>query len=159
MSDLLHQLQALCLAIWTAIAPGALHVKTAPRIALAIANAVYADGENAPATSSHAEDAALMAYFAIRESWLDPLAVGDGGKAHGVWQLHGMAGHAPLEAQARAWLRMLHEGARMCPEHPTAIMWGGCRGRDQLTGHDFAELAAKREERTRALLIAALGRP
>ena len=97
-------------------------------------------------------------YFAARESSLVAGAVGDGGKAHGPWQLHGAAGTATLADQARTWLALLHDGARRCPASPAAIMWGGCDVRDPLTGGSTARLATRRVRRARELLVLAMAR-
>lgn len=94
-------------------------------------------------------EAALLVVFAKHESgflerprptsW-DARA----GLANGPWQLHGAAGRAPLATQARAWLYLLHEGARVCPEAPAAPLSGGC-----LAGRRIADA---REVEARALL-------
>jgi hypothetical protein len=118
-------LQIIVLAIWGAVHPGAPRLHDAASIAAAIESAVSQDAE-APVFASREEDAAVMAYYAIRESWLNHDAVGDGGLSFGVWQLRSASGRADLGTQARAWLSLLHEGARICPESPAAPLSGGC---------------------------------
>lgn len=118
-------LKLLVLAIWAAVHPAAPRLPDAPQIAAAIDAAVSQDAEP-PVFGSREEDAAVMAYYAIRESWLARNAVGDGGKSFGVWQLRTPSGRADLGTQARAWLALLHEGARICPQSPAAPLSGGC---------------------------------
>jgi hypothetical protein len=118
-------LQVIVLAIWAAVHPGAPHLHDAAPIAAAIQSAVSQDTEP-PVFGSREEDAAVMAYYAIRESWLNHDAIGDGGRSFGVWQMRSASGRADLSTQARAWLSLLHEGARICPESPAAPLSGGC---------------------------------
>lgn len=148
------KLVPLLLALWNLVAPGASRLGGALPIAQAIESAITSD-PRPPVFASLAEDAAVMAFFAIRESWLNVDAVGDGGRANGPWQEHGARG-LPLDAQAKRWLSMLHEGARSCPEHPTAVAWGACHARDSLTGRDVFDLAARREARAHELLVRVL---
>jgi hypothetical protein len=147
---------ALCVALWAAIAPGLERAGDAAAIANASARAVMADAAGTPALSSHAEDLAALAYQAYREASLRVDAVGDRGKARGPWQLHGACNRLSLDEQARCELRMLHDGAAQCPEHPLALLWGACHAPDPLTGRYVAGLAAARERRVRALLGAVL---
>jgi hypothetical protein len=118
-------LKILVLAIWAAIHPGAARLADAGAIAAAIDEAVSRDVEPA-VFGSREEDAAVMAYYALRESWLSHDAVGDGGRSFGVWQMRTASGRADLPTQARAWLALLHEGARLCPASPAAPLSGGC---------------------------------
>lgn len=147
---------ALCLLIWSLLSPGLERSGNAREVSNAIASAVVADAANAPALTSHDEDAAALAYLAARESALRVRAVGDGGRAHGVFQLHGPCGRRSLAEQARCELSMLHEGAKRCPGNALAILWGSCHMPDPLTGRDVSELAAMRESRTRRLLERAI---
>jgi hypothetical protein len=159
---LFKALVAMLFALWHAAAPGVERQRDAREIAEAIATAVIEDGQRTPILSSHAEDAAVAGYYAMRESWLDLDAVGDGGRSRGAWQLQGSAGRAPAVDQARAWLALMHRGARDCRDSPragqapapaTAYAWGVCHALDSLrTGHDIAELARRREQRARRLL-------
>src|SRR5580704_9332744 len=119
-------LKTLVLAIWAAIHPAAPTLPDAPEIADAIVVAVSQD-PLPPVFGSREEDAAVMAYYALRESWLRKRAVGDGGRSFGVWQENATTGRADVVTQARAWLFMLHEGARICPDNPAAPLSGGCR--------------------------------
>lgn len=152
-------LVALCLALWAGIAQGYERAGDAAAIAQASAQAVLEDAEGPPATSSHDEDLADLAYLAVRESSLRADAVGDRGLARGPWQLHGACGRRSLLEQARCELVLLHEGARRCPAHPMTVLWGApaCHAIDPLRGGDVELLAAKRERRTRELLVRALG--
>lgn len=142
---------ALILAFWHALSPGLDRLPSAKRIAAAIVRAVEAD----PLPAVYGEslrDAAMLAYFAVRESSLDPRAVGDGGRSRGVWQMRGACGSANVEAQAACWLRMLHDSD--CDDHPVAAMWGVCSG---LVPYGtkrvpVEKLAAKREERAFSVL-------
>jgi hypothetical protein len=118
-------LNMIVLAIWAAVHPAAPRLPDAAPIAAAIEAAVSHDAEP-PVFGSREEDAAVMAYYALRESWLNHGAVGDGGRSFGVWQLRSASGRADLPTQARAWLALLHEGARVCPQSPAAPLSGGC---------------------------------
>jgi hypothetical protein len=118
-------LNMIVLAIWAAVHPGAPRLPDAAPIAAAIDAAVSHDAEP-PVFGSREEDAAVMAYYALRESWLNHDAVGDGGRSFGVWQLRSASGRGDLPTQARAWLALLHEGARLCPQSPAAPLSGGC---------------------------------
>jgi hypothetical protein len=115
----------LVLAIWGAVHPAAPRLRDAARIADAIDAAVSSDAEP-PVFGSREDDAAVMAYWALRESWLSADAVGDGGRSFGVWQQPAAVGRADLQTQARAWLGLLHAGARICPASPAAPLSGGC---------------------------------
>jgi hypothetical protein len=136
-------LKALVLAIWAAIHPSAPKLPDAPEIASAIEVVITQDKEP-PVFGSREEDAAVMAYYALRESWLRKHAVGDGGRSFGVWQENEKTGRADIITQARAWLYMLHEGARICPDNPAAPLSGGCTA--------AARMAARRVEKARQLL-------
>jgi hypothetical protein len=85
-----------------------------------------------------------MAYYALKESWLRKNAVGDGGRSFGVWQENANTGRRDVLTQARAWLYMLHEGARICPDNPAAPLSGGCR--------NAARIATVRVAKARQLL-------
>jgi hypothetical protein len=69
-------LKVIVLAIWAAVHPGAPRLPDAAPIAAAIETAVSQDVEP-PVFGSREEDAAVMAYYAIRESWLTHDAIGD----------------------------------------------------------------------------------
>jgi hypothetical protein len=103
---MVEHLRALVFAIWTLFHPAAVRAHAAPVIALAIAHAIAEDG---PHAWSKDAAAAVMAFYAIKESWLDPNAVGDRGGSCGVWQTpcaatRGMA----VRAQARYWLCLVN---------------------------------------------------
>jgi len=159
------QLVALIFRVWVAFNPTLANYQGGPEIADAIATAVIEDGKNAPVYGSHDEDAALMAWWALKESWLRRNAQGDGGRSIGPWQLRlVLAYHKPVVDQARTWLRLLHlgKGKTMCPEAPAAVMWGagggfGCRlaipGRP---GWDTTMAAEDRIEHARKYLQMAL---
>lgn len=136
-------LRTLVLAIWAAIHPAAPKLPDAPEIAVAIETVITQD-PRPPVFGSREEDAAVMAYWALRESWLRKNAVGDGGRSFGIWQEQAASGRADILTQARAWLYMLHEGARICPDNPAAPLSGGCR--------NAAGLARRRVTKARELL-------
>jgi hypothetical protein len=137
-------IKVLVFAIWTAIHPLASRSGNAPEIAAAIATVVSTD-PRPPVFGSREEDASVMAYYALRESWLRKNVVGDGGKSFGVWQEQSDSGRADVLTQARAWVALLREGARACPESPAAPLSGGCKaGRrvaDRRVAHARALLA------------------
>lgn len=139
-------LKTIILAIWAAIHPSAPKLADASEIADAIATVVSHDTDP-PVFGSREEDAAVMAYYALRESWLRKRAVGDGGRSFGVWQERAVTGQADVITQARAWLVQLREGARVCPASPAAPLSGGCL--------IARKLADRRVARARALLEAA----
>ncbi len=118
-------LKILVFAVWTAIHPAAPKLVDAPEIAAAIATVVSEDPAP-PVFGGREEDAAVMAYYALRESWLRKGVVGDHGKSFGVWQEPESTGKADVLTQARAWVAVLREGARLCPASPAAPLSGGC---------------------------------
>jgi hypothetical protein len=136
-------LRALIVAIWAAIHPAAPKLLDASEIADAITTAIQDDSQP-PVFGSREEDAAIMAYYALRESWLAKDAVGDRGRSFGVWQQRAITGRADVLTQARAWLVSLHEGQRICPASPAAPLSGGC--------YAARSLANRRVARARALL-------
>lgn len=145
---MLTLLKVLILSLWAAYGPGWQHSGNAGEIAVAIASAVLADGDRAPVFSSHVEDAAVMAYYALKESSLRD-GVTDG-TSYGVWQQPLPVGTADVATQARAWLATLHLGAKVCPISPSAPQTGGCvRAR---------KLADRRVAAARALLQTVLTR-
>jgi hypothetical protein len=139
-------IKALVLAIWAAIHPSAPKLPDAPEIATAI-EVVITEDNLPPVFGSREDDAAVMAYYALRESSLRKHAVGDGGRSFGVWQENEKTGRADVLTQARAWLYMLHEGARICPDNPAAPLSGGCTA--------ASRIAARRVAKARELLAAA----
>ncbi|HEY8041753.1 MAG TPA: hypothetical protein VIF15_18240 [Polyangiaceae bacterium] len=141
----IEALRALAMAVWGGVHPTAPRMADAPVIANAIATVIAQDAEP-PVFGSHEEDAAVMAYYALRESWLQVRAVGDGGVSFGVWQEHASTGRADVVTQAKAWLVLLRDGARVCPASPAAPLSGGCTA--------ARKLADKRVARARALLAA-----
>ncbi len=136
-------LKILVLAVWSAIHPAAPKLVDAPEIATAIATVVSEDPEP-PVFGSREEDAAVMAYYALKESWLRKGVVGDNGRSFGVWQEPETTGKADVLTQARAWVAVLREGARLCPASPAAPLSGGCVA--------ARKVADRRVKRARALL-------
>lgn len=147
LARVLH-LRALVFAVWGAVHPLAPQMRDAPAIAWAIARAVDEDPD--PVFGDAETEAAVAAYWALRESWLRREVVGDGGRSFGVWQEPRFVGKGPLRAQATYWLRLLHEGQRICPASPAAPLSGGCERAWKLADRRVAE--------TRAIL-SALTRP
>lgn len=145
MLELALALRTIVLTCWALWYPGAERSSDAPAIANAIVVAVLEDADNAPVTGSHAEDAALMAVYALRESWLRHGLVGDGGRSFAVWQQPAYVGRLSIEEQARAWLFTLHAAAEVCPESPAAPLAGGC---------ERARAVADRRARTARRLLA-----
>jgi hypothetical protein len=131
----------LVLAVWRAFHPGLERAPTALPLARAIAQAVAED--SAPVWPMP-EEAAIVALWAVKESWLAPNAVGDHGQAFGYLQLHSAAGRGTELEQVRGWLALLREGARICPESPAAPLSGSCMG--------ARALADRRVERATELL-------
>jgi hypothetical protein len=143
-------LKALVMALWSAVHPLAPTLPDAPEIADAIVMAVSQDSAP-PVFGSREEDAAVMAYYALRESWLRKHAVGDGGRSFGVWQENATTGRADVVTQARAWLFMLHEGARICPDNPAAPLSGGCKAASHMALRRVAKARELLEVAKRAL--------
>jgi hypothetical protein len=117
------RLKAICFAVWVAFNPQAARAPHADAVADAIATAVMFD---AAVVVDDEHETALAARYAVEESWLKPRAVGDGGDAHGIFQLHSPVGRGSLQEQTAGWLVLLHDGARTCPAHPAAPLSGGC---------------------------------
>ncbi len=154
---MIEPLRLLVLAVWASINPMLPRTADAPAIATAIATAIAEDSARPPVFTSHDEDAAVMAYWAFRESSLRMHVTGDGGKSFGFLQQRSAAAHGDALTQARSWLRLLHEGKRMCTASegaPGAILWGGCALR--VKQGTTADLAEARLTRARELLISAL---
>ena len=96
------------LALWALIHPGAPTLPDAPAIAAAIDAAVASDPA-APFTGSREGDTAVLAYYALRESWLSIHAVGDGGRSCGAVQIKcELARGLDVTGQMRLWLRLVH---------------------------------------------------
>src|SRR5579859_3882124 len=146
-------LKALVMALWSAVHPLAPTLPDASEIADAIVIAVTQDPAP-PVFGSREEDAAVMAYYALRESWLRKNAVGDGGRSFGVWQENATTGRADVVTQARAWLFMLHEGARICPTNPAAPLSGGCKAASRLASRRVAKARELLEVARRSLAAA-----
>lgn len=146
----------IVLAIWAGLHPGLDKKPDAMTIATGLVDAVLEESGKAPAFGSHLEDLAVGAVYARFEStvrmvpghWVDPRthkAVDP--IAFGPWQTHTREGDSAI-GYARAWLRLLHDGARLCPESPAAPLSGGC-GRAK-------GLANRRVQKARELLAAAI---
>ena len=150
-------LKVLVLAVWSAIHPAAPKLVDAPEIATAIATVVSEDPEP-PVFGSREEDAAVMAYYALRESWLRKGVVGDNGRSFGVWQQPEKTGRADVLTQARAWVAVLRKGAQLCPASPAAPLSGGC-----VVARNVADRRVKRArallETAKQSLLAAAGSP
>jgi len=139
-------LKTIILAIWAAVHPAAPRLADASEIADAITTVVSQDDE--PVFGTREDDAAVMAYYALRESWLRKGVIGDGGRSFGVWQQSSATGRGDVLTQARAWFRLLREGARICPASPAAPLSGGCNA--------ARKVADRRVTRARELLGVAL---
>lgn len=113
----------LVFSVWAALHPAAPRQAHAAEIANAISYAVEHDASH---VWGHDEDAAVLAAYALAESWLNPGAVGDGGRSWGVWQQRRAVGGADVQTQAVGALRHMHEGQAVCPESPAAPFSGGC---------------------------------
>lgn len=60
----------------------------------------------------------------------------------GVWQEPcATTGRLDVATQARAWLALLHLGARLCPESPAAPLSGGCDQAHGLAGRRMQQVA------------------
>ena len=131
-----------------------------PELAWAIARVVVLEhGHEAPVYTSHAHDAALMAWVATQESGARLDAVNPWGRSFGAWQQDAsVAKGTPAIVQARAWYAHLRRGKRLCPNHPLAIMWGQCHSRSVLTGGDTEDLAIGREDAALRILQARIAR-
>jgi hypothetical protein len=92
------------------------------------------------------ETLALVVYWMHRESAFRNDAVGDGGRAHGVLQLHGACGLRSVKEQIGCWLAIVRQGETLCPSQPLAMTWGKCSS---------APMADRRMARARAMLAAA----
>jgi hypothetical protein len=132
----------IVLAVWTALG-----FASRPDAAV-IADALVTAAHESPLDDlGEAGTIAVMADYAAHESGVQlrpaPYRGRDGkpvdGLAHGFLQLHGPAGLAsPLE-QARAWLRLAHDGERTCPDQPLGPLSGSCRGARRLADRRVRE--------------------
>lgn len=89
------------------------------------------------------ETIAIVVYWMHRESAFQSSAIGDGGLAHGLLQLHGACGLRSAREQVKCWLALVRRGERLCPAQPLAMTWGSCR---------YSPLADRRLSRVRDLL-------
>jgi hypothetical protein len=111
-SPLFNALRAAVLSTWHIATPTA----EQGAVADAIANAVEDDGDQAPLTGSHAQDAVLMAIYVWNESRVSTHPKGQSwdslaGVSCGILQMpcHFVM-HSALVDQASTWLRWAHEG-------------------------------------------------
>jgi len=114
-----------------------------------------------PVGPTYYHDLSTQVYWAFRESNLLRRAVGDGGSSHGPWQLQGECGFKPLGDQARCWRAIVHDGQRLCPDAPYAILWGGCNidlAPYGLAGWTTRSASLQRVRKSESLLRAALDR-
>jgi hypothetical protein len=161
------KLVAICFAVWTAFHPVAAKMDRAGEVANAIAwTAATLPLPEVPILSDDPRDdarevlAAVMARYAVEESWLRPRQVGDHGLAHGFWQLHSAAGHASTFDQAMAWVALLREVAPHCApgEALNALSSGACdRGVRLATRRLSASLAVVRDAAARRQEIRSRG--
>jgi hypothetical protein len=104
-------LHIVVLAVWALMHGGAERLAAAPAIASAIEYAVNHDS-SPPFTGDRNLDAAVMGYYALRESWLQVNAVGDNGASCGPWQIRcEYSRKMSLRDQASLWLRMVHQSS------------------------------------------------
>lgn len=100
-----------------------------------------------PVFGSREADGAAMLMYASRESGFQnaPPPVSWDARAQrscGYWQLPcSTTGRADILTQARAWLSLLHLGARLCPESPAAPLSGGCEAAHGLAGRRMQRVA------------------
>lgn len=156
------QLVVLGLALWAQMSVLYARQPDARAIATAAAGAVWEDvvAGRPPVGASYLEDLAVQDYWAARESGLDAHAVGDGGEAHGPWQLHGPCGGLSLPRQARCWRSLVREGVRLCPDAPYAILWGACAlPLSRYGGTGTSRTASLARVRTAAYLLARILAP
>lgn len=115
----------------------------------AIVEAVNAD-EEMPLLGSYIAEARLMAVYALYESRFNPIAVGDHGRALGVWQLQGVdraTAFNPVRA-AEIWLRLAHASYSKCSTLPED------RRLAQLTSGSCGHGRVVAERRVRLALLA-----
>ena len=118
------------LALAIALASQLGYPRAPPAILRAAAEAVAADPS--PLEGSADLELAAMLVWGRAESalqvhprpWLGANGLPVDPLARGWLQVHA-ASDDPGE-QAREWLRELHDGARVCPDHPAAPLSGGC---------------------------------
>lgn len=148
------QLRALVFAVWSAIHPGPLP-SDADAIADAIVEAIVFRSKGPPVLGSHDLDLVAMALWADGESALrlHPPARSHDAKDHkscSVWQEPcAFVWTHTLRDQARYWIWLLHEGARICPESPAADLSGGCTA-----GRGLADRRVLRARTTLQALLA-----
>lgn len=119
----LQALRAIVFTVWAGMALPA--TKDSDAIANAIVDSVLIDHENA--VFGPEKTIAVMAYYSGAESGnsLTAESIYEAA-AHGAWQQYSGSGRGDALTQARAWLRLLALGARICPTSPAAPLSGGC---------------------------------
>jgi hypothetical protein len=119
-------LMSIAFAVWTGLGYSP-HAADGDAIALAIAESVLSMPE--AAVFGPERTAAVMADFSAEESGnrLGAVNYADW-PARGAWQQIGGAGKGSALEQARGWLRLLQQGAEICPRFPIAPLCGSCQG-------------------------------
>ncbi len=117
-------LRRIMWAVWVGLGLNP-HAADADTIALVSAQAILEMPE--AAVFGPERTAAAMAIFSAEESTnkLDAVSYWDY-PAYGAWQQIGGAGKGSARTQARGWLRLLQQGAIICPRFPMAPLCGGC---------------------------------
>lgn len=119
-----NTLRAIALSVWAGLGLPP-HSADSDAIALSIATSILA--MPSAAVFGPERTAAAMAIFSAEESHnhLDAYSNWDL-PAFGAWQQIGGAGKGSADSQARGWLRLLAQGAELCPRFPMAPLCGGC---------------------------------
>jgi hypothetical protein len=122
-----------------------MHVHPSRAVMAANAAALAAEADR-PVLGSIVEDAAALMVWEQRESGFSPTPRAyswdaKAGKSLGVLQQRPGVGDAALEVQVTAWLGLLREGAKTCPESAAAPLSGSCVGARKLADRRMAYAA------------------
>ena len=119
-----------------------MHVHPSRAVMTANAAALAAEADR-PVLGSIVEDAAALMVWEERESGFSPTPKAyswdaKAGKSLGILQQRPGVGDASLQVQVSAWLDLLREGTKTCPESPAAPLSGSCIGARRLADRRMA---------------------
>jgi hypothetical protein len=114
-----------------------------PRAVMEANAAALAAEADRPVLGSIVEDAAALMVWEERESGFSPMPRAyswdaKAGKSLGLLQQRPGVGDAAFEVQVTAWLGLLREGVKACPESPAAPLSGSCVGARRLADRRMA---------------------
>lgn len=142
---MVQTIRALILSVWALISPELAHTHDASAVASALATVAVEDADKAPVFGSHDVDVVVQAVYVAGESGVNQNPRPQSWDAKdllscGILQERCafVRSHSIIE-QVRLWKQLLREGARVCPESPSAPLGGHCRYARQLADARVAQ--------------------